>query len=135
MQIHLSIFQASTTGLPLNYYLSTYSCLPLDYYLSTYCGGSSFVLAYLCDRYFLRLYYNFCWMQFKPWEKWAFHISLIAFGSYSKPKVESRPWFSKYHVGKEKKRPPTVTTQKKKNHTAASVIPTPPTPKKMKLMA
>ena len=34
-----------------------------------------------------------------------------------------------------KKRPPTVTTQKKKNHTAASVIPTPPTPKKMKLMA
>ena len=33
-----------------------------------------------------------------------------------------------------KKRPPTVTTQKK-NHTAASVIPTPPTPKKMKLMA
>ena len=34
-----------------------------------------------------------------------------------------------------KKRPPTVTTQKKKIHTAASVIPTPPTPKKMKLMA
>ena len=113
MQMHLSIFQASTIGLPLNYYLSTYSCLPLDYYLSTYCGGSSFVLAYLCDRYFLRLYYNFCWTQFGPWEKWVFHTSPITFGSYSKPKVESRSWLSKYHVGKEKKGPQQWLPKKK----------------------
>ena len=117
MQIHLSIFQASTTGrfsyLPLDYYLSTYSCLPLDYYLSTCCGGPSFVLAFLCDRYLLRLYYNLCWMQPGPWVKWVFHTSPITFGLYSKPKVKSQSWLSKYHVGEEKKAP-TVTILKKK---------------------
>ena len=44
MKIHLLIFQTSTVG--------HFSYLPLDYYLSTCCGGISFVLAYLCKRYF-----------------------------------------------------------------------------------
>jgi len=44
MQIHLLIFQTST--------VERFSYLPLEYYLSTHCGGPSFVLAYLCRRYF-----------------------------------------------------------------------------------
>ena len=44
MQLHLLIFQTFSAR--------RFSYLPLDYYLSTYCGGPSFVLAYLCKRYF-----------------------------------------------------------------------------------
>ena len=44
MQLHLLIFQTSTVG--------RFSYLPLHYYLSTCCGGPSFMLAYLCRRYF-----------------------------------------------------------------------------------
>ena len=44
MQIHLLVFQTSIVG--------RFSYLPLDYYLNTCCSGSSFVLAYLCRRYF-----------------------------------------------------------------------------------
>ena len=44
MQIHLLIFQTSI--------VECFSCLVLDYYLCTCCGRPSFVLAYLCGRYF-----------------------------------------------------------------------------------
>ena len=44
MQIHLLVFQISTVGY--------FSCLLLNYYLSTCCSRLSFVLAYLCRRYF-----------------------------------------------------------------------------------
>ena len=103
MQIHLLIFQTSTTR--------RFSYLLLDYYLSTYCGGPSFLLGYLCGEYFLRPYYNFCWMQPGTWAKWAFHTSPIAFGSYSKFKVESRSWLPKYHIGNKWKSPPTCINE------------------------
>ena len=51
---------------------------------------------------FLEPYYDIYWIQPRPWEKWAFHTSPIAFGPCSKPEVESRSWLPKYHVGNEK---------------------------------
>ena len=97
MQIHLLIFLTFTAG--------CFSCSPLEYYLSTYCGGSSFVVAYLCRRYFLGFIIIFfkCNPDFE--QKWAFLTSLMDFGPYSKPKVESWSWLPKYHIGNEKTAP------------------------------
>ena len=97
MQIYLLIFQKSIAG--------CFSCLPLDYYLSTYCGRSFFVLAYFCMRYFWGLIIIFIGYNPNLKQKWAFLASPIAFGPYSKPKVKSRSWLSKYHIGKKKKAP------------------------------
>lgn len=36
----------------VNIFIKFFRHLPLDYYLSTDCGKPSFVLAYLCKRYF-----------------------------------------------------------------------------------
>ena len=99
VRIHLLIFQTSTTR--------RFSCLLLNYYLSTYCGVSFIVLAYLCKRYFWSLIIIFigCNPDFE--QKWVFHTSPIAFGPYSKPKVESQSWLLKYHMGNPKTPAPT----------------------------
>ena len=99
MQIHLLIFQTSIT--------TRFSCLPLDYYLSTYYGRPSFVLDYLCKRYFWGLIKIFIGCNPNFEQKWTFNTSPKAFGPYSKPKVEFRSWLPKYHIGNEKKKPPT----------------------------
>lgn len=44
-------------------------------------------------------------MQSETWAKMVFHTSPIAFRPYSKPKVESRSWLPKHHVGNEKNTP------------------------------
>jgi len=63
------------------------------------------VLAYLCKRYYWGLIIIFVGCNLDLEQKWAFHTSLIAFGPYSKLKVESQSWLPKYHMG-NKKRPP-----------------------------
>ena len=57
---------------------------------------------YLCKRYYWDLIIIFIGCNLNLEQKWVFHTSPIAFGPYSKPKVESQSWLPENHMGNPK---------------------------------